>query len=106
MKWRAIAGIVALLLVILLGIGLVRDWRLDSDFPAIRAKSNEIQVKDLMGEPHEVDRPCQAAGVAGENTVRAALHEVSGFVVVTRRLYARGRDVKKPRPWRRTRLNP
>jgi hypothetical protein len=60
MKWRAIAGIVALLLVILLGIGLVRDWRLDSDFPAIRAKSNEIQVKDLMGEPHEVDRPCQA----------------------------------------------
>jgi hypothetical protein len=60
MKWRAITGVVALLLVILLGIGLVRDWRLESDFPAIRAKSNEIQVKDLMGEPREVDRPCQA----------------------------------------------
>jgi hypothetical protein len=60
MKWRAIVGAVVLLAVTLLGIGLVHDWRLESDFPAIRAKSSEIQVKDLMGEPREVDRPCQA----------------------------------------------
>jgi hypothetical protein len=60
MKWRAIVGVVVLLLLTFAGIGLVHDWRMESDFPAIRAKSGEIQVKDLMGEPREVNRPCQA----------------------------------------------
>jgi hypothetical protein len=60
MKWRAIVGVVALLFITFVGIAVVRDWRLESDFPAIRALSNEMQVKQLMGEPREVDRPCQA----------------------------------------------
>ena len=63
MKWRAIVGVVVLLLFTFAGIGLVRDWRMESDFPAIRSLSNEMQVKELMGEPREVDRPCQAYGV-------------------------------------------
>ena len=60
MKGRAIVGVVALLFITFVGIAVVRDWRLESDFPAIRALSNEMQVKQLMGEPREVDRPCQA----------------------------------------------
>jgi len=63
MKWRAIIVVVALLLITFVGIGVVHDWRLESDFPAIRALSNEMQVKQLMGEPREVDRPCQAYGI-------------------------------------------
>jgi hypothetical protein len=63
MKWRAIVGVVALLSLTLVGIAVVHDWRLESDFPAIRALSNEMQVKQLMGEPREVDRPCQAYGI-------------------------------------------
>jgi len=60
MKWTAIFAVAALLLVSLLGAGIVRDWRVDGDFPAIRAKSSETQVKQLMGEPGEVQRTCRA----------------------------------------------
>ena len=62
-KWFLVAASVALVLVAALCIGIVRDWRVEGDFPAIRAKSSEMQVKQLMGEPREVDRPCQVYGV-------------------------------------------
>ena len=60
MKWTAIFAVAALLAVSLLGAGIVRDWRVDGDFPAIRAKSSETQVKQLMGEPGEVQPSCRA----------------------------------------------
>jgi hypothetical protein len=63
-KWPGIvAASVALVVVAALGVGVVRDWRVEGDFPSIRAKSSEIQVKQLMGEPREVDRPCIAYGI-------------------------------------------
>ena len=58
-KWSITAASVLLALMALVGVGLIRDRRVDGDFPAIRAKSNEMQVKHLMGEPHEVARRCQ-----------------------------------------------
>jgi hypothetical protein len=60
MKWTAILAVAVLAVATLLGVGIVRDWRIDSDFPAIRAKSSESQVKQLMGEPRQVERSCRA----------------------------------------------
>ncbi|WP_035350368.1 hypothetical protein [Edaphobacter aggregans] len=62
-NWPAIVTVLALLLMTALGMAIIADWRLDGDFPAIRPKSSEMQVKQMMGEPGEVDRPCRAFGV-------------------------------------------
>src|SRR5215470_17382598 len=62
--WPAIAAAsVSLAVVAALGVGVVHDRRIAGDFPFIRAKSSETQVKQLMGEPREVDRPCNAYGI-------------------------------------------
>ena len=62
-NWPDIAAVLTLLLLTALGMAMVADWRVDGDFPAIRAKSSETQVKQVMGEPGEVDRPCRAFDV-------------------------------------------
>jgi hypothetical protein len=62
-KWSVAATSAGLALIVALGVGVIRDRRVDGDFPAIRAKSSEMQVKQLMGEPRKVDRPCRAYSV-------------------------------------------
>ena len=62
-KWSIAATSAVLALIVALGVGVMRDWRVDGDFPSIRAKSSEMQVKQLMGEPGKVDRPCRSYSV-------------------------------------------
>ena len=63
-KWPPIvAACVSLLFLATVGVGVVHDRRVEGDFPFIRAKSSETQVKQLMCEPREVDRPCNAYGI-------------------------------------------
>lgn len=56
---KAIAAII-LVVLLLVSAGFVRDARIDSDFPSIRAKSSEAEVRRIMGEPKQIQRPCQA----------------------------------------------
>lgn len=58
--WKPIAGLVLAGTLAALGAGLVRDWRIDADFPAIRARSSEADIRSLMGEPKQVQRSCAA----------------------------------------------
>ena len=60
MKWKAVAAIAFVVLLIAFGAGVARDWRLDADFPAIRAKSTEADVRQLMGDPKQIKRSCAA----------------------------------------------
>ena len=60
MNWKAVA---AILVIVLLGAvvwGFVRDSRVDTDFPAIRAKSTEAEVRRLMGNPRTIQKSCAA----------------------------------------------
>jgi hypothetical protein len=59
MNWKAIAAIAFVVATLALGAGLVRDWRIDADFPAIRALSTEADVRRLMGEPKQVQKSCE-----------------------------------------------
>jgi hypothetical protein len=60
MNWKAITTIVVGVILIGLVAGVVRDWRMDADFPAIRAKSGEPDVRQLMGKPKQVQPSCEA----------------------------------------------
>ena len=60
MNWKVATGIVVVILLAGLGAGIAWDWRVDADFPAIKAKSNEADVKHLMGEPKAVQKSCAA----------------------------------------------
>lgn len=60
MNWKAIAAIVFILVLICTAAGFVRDSRVDTDFPAIRAKSSEAEVRRIMGNPKEIQSTCQA----------------------------------------------
>jgi hypothetical protein len=64
MNWKAIAVVVIMLLLIITAAGFVRDSRVDTDFPAIRAKSSEADVRRIMGDPKEIQRPCDAYGTS------------------------------------------
>ena len=64
MSWKAITVIVVAVIVVALGAGVVRDWRVDSDFPAIRARSSEADVRHLMGEPKQIQKSCAAYGTS------------------------------------------
>lgn len=60
MNWKIILAILLSLFLAGAAAGYIRDSRLDADFPAIRAKSSEADVRHVMGEPRQVLHPCQA----------------------------------------------
>ena len=60
MNWKAITAIIFILVLICIAAGFVRDSRVDTDFPAIRAKSSEAEVRRIMGNPKQIQSPCQA----------------------------------------------
>ncbi|HEY2040914.1 MAG TPA: hypothetical protein VGG95_14685 [Edaphobacter sp.] len=60
MNWKAITATVFMLVLICAAAGFVRDSRIDTDFPAIRAKSSEAEVRRIMGGPKQIQSPCQA----------------------------------------------
>jgi|SRR4051794_34924292 len=64
MNWKAIAAILVVVLLLALGGGFVRDSRVNTDFPAIRAKSSEADVRQLMGDPKEIQKSCAAYGTS------------------------------------------
>lgn len=64
MNWKAITVVVIMLLLVIMAAGFVRDSRMDTDFPAIRAKSSEADVRRIMGDPKEIQKPCDAFGTS------------------------------------------
>lgn len=64
MNWKAIAVVVVMLLLVITAAGFVRDSRVDTDFPALRAKSSEADVRRIMGDPKEIQHSCDAYGTA------------------------------------------
>jgi hypothetical protein len=60
MSWKAILALLILVLLTGTAIGFIRDSRLDTDFPAIRAKSSEADVRRIMGNPKKIEPSCQA----------------------------------------------
>jgi hypothetical protein len=64
MSWKAILAIVVVLVLVITTAGLVRDSRIEADFPALRAKSSEADVRRIMGDPKQIQRPCDAYGTS------------------------------------------
>jgi hypothetical protein len=64
MNWKAIAVVVIMLLLVITAAGFVHDSRVETDFPALRAKSSEVDVRRIMGDPKEIQQPCDAYGTA------------------------------------------
>lgn len=64
MNWKAIAVVVIMLLLVITAAGFVRDSRVETDFPALRAKSSEADVRRIMGDPKEIQRSCDAYGTS------------------------------------------
>ena len=60
MNWKAVAAILIVVLLVTVGWGFVRDSRVNTDFPAIRAKSTEAEVRQLMGDPKHIQKSCEA----------------------------------------------
>jgi hypothetical protein len=60
---KAIAAVILVVLLLVFS-GFVHDARLAGDFPSIRAKSSEADVRRIMGEPKQIQRPCQAYGTS------------------------------------------
>jgi len=58
MKWKIASVAIIVLLLCAAAAGVVRDWRVAADFPAIRAQSSEGDVRKLMGEPKQIARSC------------------------------------------------
>lgn len=64
MNWKAILGIIVVLLLVVIVAGIIHDTRVNSDFPSLQAKSSEAEVRRIMGEPKEIQRPCDAYGTS------------------------------------------
>ena len=60
MNWKTILGLVIAILLVALGAGFIRDSRIESDFPSVRAQSDETQIHHLLGEPSRVQVSCEA----------------------------------------------
>jgi hypothetical protein len=58
MNWKTVIVLTFVILISTVGAGIVRDSRIDTDFPAIRAKSSEADVRQLMGDPKQVQHSC------------------------------------------------
>lgn len=65
MNWKTVSGIVVVLVILATIIdGFIRDSRIAADFPSLRAKSGEADVRKIMGDPKEIQRPCRAHDTA------------------------------------------
>lgn len=64
MRWKGILAIIAVTVFGVTAGGLVRDSRVDADFPALRAKSSEADVRRIMGDPKQIQKPCNAYGTS------------------------------------------
>jgi hypothetical protein len=64
MNWKAILGIIVVLLLVITAAGMIRDSRIDSDFPSLRAKASEAEVRRIMGNPRTIQSPCDAYGTS------------------------------------------
>jgi hypothetical protein len=64
MNWKAIAVTVVMLLLVITAAGFVRDSRVDADFPSLRAKSSEADIRRILGNPKEIQKPCDAYGTS------------------------------------------
>ena len=64
MNWKAILAIVVVLVLVTTAVGFVRDSRIEADFPALRAKSSEADVRRIMGDPKQIQKPCDAYGTS------------------------------------------
>jgi hypothetical protein len=62
--WKTIFIVVCVILLAALAEGFVRDSRIDSDFPSVRAKSSEAEVRRIMGKPTQIEPSCKAYGTA------------------------------------------
>ncbi|MEG9436211.1 hypothetical protein JAO29_08545 [Edaphobacter sp. HDX4] len=62
MRWKGILAIIVVTVLVVTAGGLVRDSRVDTDFPALRAKSAESDVRRIMGDPREIQKNCDAYG--------------------------------------------
>jgi len=60
MNWKTIVGLVFAILLVAVGAGFIRDSRIESDFPSVRADSGEAEIHHLLGEPSKVQASCQA----------------------------------------------
>ncbi|MDE1176291.1 MAG: hypothetical protein PW789_06735 [Edaphobacter sp.] len=60
MSWKAIATLIVVVLLVAAGAGFVRDSRIDTDFPSVRAKSDEAAVRQLLGNPATIQGSCAA----------------------------------------------
>jgi hypothetical protein len=60
MNWKTIAALLIAIVLVALCAGWVRDSRIDTDFPSIRAKSDEASVRQLMGDPAKIASSCDA----------------------------------------------
>ena len=60
MNWRALTAAFVVVAAGVASAGVIRDWRIDADFPAIRAQSSEADIRHLMGDPKQVQRSCEA----------------------------------------------
>jgi hypothetical protein len=58
MNWRALTAVVVVIVAGGTAAGLIRDSRINTDFPAIRARSTEAAVRQLMGEPKQIQKTC------------------------------------------------
>ncbi|HMG03262.1 MAG TPA: hypothetical protein VK596_09010 [Edaphobacter sp.] len=65
MNWKATAAIsLILLLICAAAAGYAHDSRVNADFPALRAKSSEADVRRIMGNPREIHKSCDAYGTS------------------------------------------
>jgi len=60
MTWKPITAIALAFVLTALGAGLVHDSRIDADFPAIRAKASEADIRHLIGDPKQIQKSCAA----------------------------------------------
>ncbi len=56
-----------MLVLICAAAGFVRDSRVDTDFPAIRARSTEAEVRRIMGDPKQIQTPRSGLRHLGES---------------------------------------
>jgi hypothetical protein len=64
MKWKAILTSVVVLLLVIGAAGYFHDSRIDSDFPSLRPKSSEAEIRRILGNPRQIQKPCDAYGTS------------------------------------------
>jgi hypothetical protein len=60
MNWKSTGVLVGVIFLVAVGAGLVRDSRIETDFPSVSAKSDEASVRHLIGKPAKILTTCTA----------------------------------------------